>query len=123
MNEITEVQRLNEDRFRQEWTTFKSDDQKRWSNYTLAQDEQHREMNRELESFGDRITNLETLIKSLQDDLDQVGRDNLRRMQTQLMAVRESVRHTTRFLKLVLKVFPCKSLAPLVMLTMGNRTH
>ncbi|MDI9566231.1 MAG: hypothetical protein QM230_05315 [Chloroflexota bacterium] len=99
VNEITEVQRLNEDRFRQEWTTFKSDDQKRWSNYTLAQDEQHREMNRELESFGDRITNLETLIKSLQDDLDQVGRENLKRMQAQFMAVRESIEAYNKIFK------------------------
>ncbi len=83
----------------QEWTTFKSDDQKRWSNYTLAQDEQHREMNRELESFGDRITNLETLIKSLQDDLDQVGRENLKRMQAQLMAVRESIEAYNKIFK------------------------
>lgn len=91
VNEITEVQRLNEDRFRQEWTTFKSDDQKRWSNYTLAQDEQHREMNRSLESFGDRISNLEDLIKRVEDTIDQVGRDDLKRMQAQLMAVRESI--------------------------------
>ena len=91
VNEITEVQRLNEDRFRQEWTTFKSDDQKRWSNYTLAQDEQHREMNRDLESFGDRITNLEDLIKRLEETIDQVGRDDVRRMQAQLIAIRESI--------------------------------
>ncbi|MFN2304800.1 MAG: hypothetical protein ACK2TV_13805 [Anaerolineales bacterium] len=51
VNEITEVQRLNEDRFRQEWTTFKSDYQKRWSNYALAQEEQHREMNRDVETL------------------------------------------------------------------------
>jgi hypothetical protein len=73
VNEITEVQRLNEDRFRQEWTTFKSDDQKRWSNYTLAQDEQHREMNRDLTSFGDRISNVEDVLERIQDTLEQMG--------------------------------------------------
>jgi len=56
-------------------------------------------MNRELESFGDRITNLETLIKSLQDDLDQVGRENLKRMQAQLMAVRESIEAYNKIFK------------------------
>jgi chromosome segregation ATPase len=35
-----EIQRLSEDRFRQEWVTFKADDQKRWTNYTLTQEEQ-----------------------------------------------------------------------------------
>lgn len=91
VNEITEVQRLNEDRFRQEWTTFKSDDQKRWLNYTLAQEEQHREMNRGLESVENRIANLEDLVKNTQDTLDQVGRDDVKRMQAQLIALRESI--------------------------------
>ncbi|MFU8826521.1 MAG: hypothetical protein ACNA70_03420 [Brevefilum sp.] len=91
VNEITEVQRLNEDRFRQEWTTFKSDDQKRWSNYTLAQDEQHREMNRDLEGFDKRIVNLEDLVKTTQETLDQVGRDDIKLMQAQLIALRESI--------------------------------
>jgi len=99
VNEITEVQRLNEDRFRQEWTTFKSDDQKRWSNYTLAQDEQHREMNRDLESFTDRIANLEDLIKHLQDTIDQVGRDDLKRMQAQLITIRESIEAYNKIFK------------------------
>ena len=31
---------LTEERFRQEWVNFKADDQKRWTNYTLAQEEQ-----------------------------------------------------------------------------------
>lgn len=99
VNEITEVQRLNEDRFRQEWTTFKSDDQKRWSNYTLAQDEQHREMNRDLGSFGDRISNLEELIERLQDTLEQVGRDNIKRMQAQLNTIRESIETYNKIFK------------------------
>lgn len=91
VNEITEVQRLNEDRFRQEWTTFKSDDQKRWSNYTLTQDEQHREMNQNLEGFENRILNLEDLIEALQNTLEQIGRDDLKRMQAQLNTIRESI--------------------------------
>lgn len=40
INEITELQRLNDDRYRQEWTNFKSDDVKRWTNYMLIQEEQ-----------------------------------------------------------------------------------
>ena len=99
VNEITEVQRLNEDRFRQEWTTFKSDDQKRWSNYSLAQDEQHREMNRDLGSFGERITTLEELIDQLQDTLEQVGRDDVKRMQAQLNTIRESIETYNKIFK------------------------
>jgi chromosome segregation ATPase len=91
VNEITEVQRLNEDRFRQEWTTFKSDDQKRWSNYTLAQEEQHREMNREIDTLNDWIAQLEDLLQDLQDNLQQLGREDINRMQTMLNKLRESI--------------------------------
>jgi chromosome segregation ATPase len=91
INEITEVQRLNEDRFRQEWTTFKSDDQKRWSNYTISQEEQHREMNRSLEGLSDRIATLEEIIESVEENLQQIGRDDIRRMQSLLTSVRESL--------------------------------
>jgi chromosome segregation ATPase len=99
VNEITEVQRLNEDRFRQEWTTFKSDDQKRWSNYTLAQDEQHREMNRDLTSFGDRISNVEDVLERIEDTLEQMGRDDIKRMQTQLSTIRESIEAYNKIFK------------------------
>ena len=99
VNEITEVQRLNEDRFRQEWTTFKSDDQKRWSNYVLAQDEQFREMARDLEGFGNRIANLEDLIKGVQDTIAEMGRDDLKRMQAQLATIRESIEAYNKIFK------------------------
>ena len=91
INEITEVQRLNEDRFRQEWTTFKSDDQKRWSNYILSQEEQHREMNRGLKNLGERITSLDELYEEFQDKLEQLGSEDLKRMQSLLKTIRESV--------------------------------
>ena len=99
VNEITEVQRLNEDRFRQEWTTFKSDDQKRWSNYILAQDEQHREMNRDLQNFGDRITNLEELIERLEDILQHMGREDMKHLQAQLNTFRESIEAYNKIFK------------------------
>ncbi len=89
INEITEVQRLNEDRFRQEWTTFKSDDQKRWSNYTLSQDEQHREMNKSIDGLVERITNQEDNLDILKENFRKLGRDNLKRMQNILAVYRE----------------------------------
>ena len=33
INEITEMQRLAEEKMRQDWVSFRADDQKRWSNY------------------------------------------------------------------------------------------
>ena len=99
INEITEVQRLNEDRFRQEWTTFKSDDQKRWSNYVLSQDEQHREINRGLESVNERITNLDDVLKDLQDNFEQLGKEDLTRLQSILNTIRESIDSYSYILK------------------------
>lgn len=91
INEITEIQRLNEDRFRQEWTTFKSDDQKRWSNYILAQEEQHREMNRSLENLNDRIATLEDHLSGLQENLDQLGKEDIKRMTDLMNSFRNSI--------------------------------
>jgi chromosome segregation ATPase len=91
INEITEVQRLNEDRFRQEWTTFKSDDQKRWSNYIISQEEQHREMNRSLDGLGDRLITLEEIIATLEENFQQTGKHNIKRMQSQLAIIRDAL--------------------------------
>jgi len=71
INEITEMQRLSEDRFRQEWVTFKSNDQKRWTNYTLSQEEQQRDANTGVEKLIVRVTALEDLTQTQQDVLHQ----------------------------------------------------
>ena len=99
INEITEIQRLNEDRFRQEWTSFKSDDQKRWSNYTLTQEEQNREMNLSLENLIGRIATLEDRLEDLQDTLTQIGKDDIMRMTALLNSFRESIDTYNRIFK------------------------
>lgn len=91
INEITEMQRLNEDRFRQEWTAFKSDDQKRWSNYTIAQDEQHREMDRGIGGLGNRLTDLEEAFETVKDNLQEMGGVDIKRMHTMLDSLRNSI--------------------------------
>jgi chromosome segregation ATPase len=81
MNEITEMQRLSEERFRQEWVTFKADDQKRWTNYTLTQEEQRGETGRTLERLGERVTHLDDGLQELQDLLYQVNEYTEKRLQ------------------------------------------
>ncbi|MDI6769190.1 MAG: hypothetical protein QMD04_05890 [Anaerolineales bacterium] len=71
INEITEMQRLSEDRFRQEWVTFKSDDQKRWSGYTLAHEEQQRDAGTGVQKLVERVTALEDQTQTQQDVLHQ----------------------------------------------------
>lgn len=73
INEITEIQRLAEDRFRQEWVTFKADDQKRWTNYSLTQDEIVKDIRSELEKLNMRLTALDDLVQTHQDQLQQTS--------------------------------------------------
>src|SRR5512138_2303533 len=71
ISEVTEMQRLSEDRLRQEWVTFKSDDQKRWTGYTLSQDEGSKDVHRALQKLEERIPPLDEAIEMLQDQLHQ----------------------------------------------------
>lgn len=82
INEITEIQRLSEERFRQEWVTFKADDQKRWTNYTLTQDEQRNESTRRLEKIIEKNTQLEDVIQELNDLLQQSNELTEKRLQS-----------------------------------------
>lgn len=69
INEITEMNRLAEERFRGEWVAFKADDQKRWTNYTLTREEESREDTRTLNQVNDRLVKLEDNIQDLQDTI------------------------------------------------------
>lgn len=89
INEITEMQRLVEDRFRQEWVSFKADDQKRWSNYMLAQDEQIREINKQFERITERLIQLEDNTQDFQDVLQQILQTTQKRLQSMLSQVKE----------------------------------
>lgn len=91
INEITEMQRLVEERFRQEWATFKSDDQKRWTNYTLTQEEQYREAERRFEKLNERLILLEDLTQELRDLLHQTTEDNRARLHALLALFQEWV--------------------------------
>ena len=75
INEITEMNRLSEERFRQEWVAFKADDQKRWTNYTLTREEEQREDERQLTKILDRLVVLEDLSQELNDTLHLVNEE------------------------------------------------
>jgi chromosome segregation ATPase len=89
INEITEIQRLAEDRFRQEWVTFKADDQKRWTNYTLSQEEQRGEYQRQFAKLQERATEVEDTLQKLHDILDQANEETGKRLQSLLAAAHE----------------------------------
>ncbi len=91
VNEITEIQRLSEDRFRQEWVTFKADDQKRWTNYTLTQEEQRNEANRQFGKLAEQTTQIEDELQEVKDMLQQANELVEKRLQSMLQIAHEWV--------------------------------
>ncbi|RME07842.1 MAG: hypothetical protein D6803_02830, partial [Anaerolineae bacterium] len=89
INELTEIQRLAEERFRQEWNAFKADDQKRWTNYMLSHDEQQSELNRRIERLTESLTLLEDGLQAVQDYLEEYSDANNQRLQAILVAFRD----------------------------------
>jgi chromosome segregation ATPase len=81
INEITEMQRLTDDRFRQDWTSFKADDQKRWTNYTIGHEEQQRESARQYEKLGERFVGTEDAVQELQEAIQQINEETQKRLQ------------------------------------------
>ena len=73
INEMTEMQRLAEDRLRQEWVTFKADDQKRWTGYTLSQDEGTKDLRRLIVKLEERISPFNESIEVIQDQMHQTA--------------------------------------------------
>lgn len=91
INEISEFQRLNDERFRQEWTGFKSDDVKRWANYMLSQEEQSRENVQQFKDLESQLQEVDDLTASIRDQLDVLSQNTLRHAQSILMAYQNSV--------------------------------
>ena len=71
ISEVTEMQRLAEDRLRQEWVSFKSDDQKRWTGYSLSSEEAFRDIRKEAVKTAERIPPLNDSLQVLHDQMQQ----------------------------------------------------
>lgn len=89
INEITEMQRLAEDKMRQDWMSFRADDQKRWSNYMISQDEQFQETTKIFEKIENRLIHLEETTQELNDLTDQIVMTNERSIQSLFKFVKE----------------------------------
>ncbi|MBE9523790.1 MAG: hypothetical protein IMY76_01740 [Chloroflexi bacterium] len=89
ITELTEIHRLSEDRFRQEWTTFKADDQKRWTNYLLSHGEQQTDTDRRLERVIERVTYFEDNLQEIRDFLGDINELTLKRLQALLEPIRD----------------------------------
>lgn len=98
VNELSEIQRLGEQRFRQEWSTFQADSQKRWASFTLTHEEQLREEGRQREKLVDQITTIEDNLREVQDTLQHLTDQSERNLQTLLELARDSLAENERFI-------------------------
>ncbi len=89
INEVTEMQRLAEDRLRQEWISFKADDQKRWTGYSLSSEESFRDIRKEVQKYEGRITTLNDAAQVLQDQMHQTTDATETQLQEMMNVVHE----------------------------------
>lgn len=80
INELTEMHRLTEERFRQEWISFKNEDQKRWTNYSLTQDEKSQDDTRQMTKLMDRVVTLEDAAQEAKDTIELINEETDKRM-------------------------------------------
>jgi chromosome segregation ATPase len=73
ISEVSEMQRLAEDRMRQEWVTFKADEQKRWTGHSLSQDESMRDLRKDMDKLEQRVGLLDDAAQVMQDQLQQTS--------------------------------------------------
>jgi len=98
INEISEVQRLNDERFRQEWASFKSDDIKRWANYMLTYEEQNRETGQEIADLNRQIEEIKDISVRNQDAIEALNRETVRHVQMILRAYQDSIQNVATLL-------------------------
>lgn len=97
VNEIGEVQRLGEQRFRQEWSTFQSDAQKRWTGFLLEREEHQQEATRQRKHLAEQILEIEEKLQDIQDTVQHLSDQNERYLQLMLEAVRDTLAEKDRF--------------------------
>ena len=81
VNELTEMYRILEERLRQDWATFKGDEQKRWANYSLIFGEKQGDFLHQYEDMKNRLISLEDQTKEFQEVLVMVSTELQKGMQ------------------------------------------
>jgi chromosome segregation ATPase len=79
--EVSEMQRLAEDRVRQEWVAFKADEQKRWTSHSLSQEESMRDLRKDMDKLEQRTTSIDDGIQTMQDQLHQTTETTEKQLQ------------------------------------------
>ncbi len=89
IKEMAEIQRIQEDRLRQDWTTFLADDQKRWTAQNLTWEDEWRERDRKFSKVADKLTAMEEKAEEISNTLRFAQEGDRALLETLANAIRE----------------------------------
>jgi chromosome segregation ATPase len=81
INELTEMYRLMDEKFRKEWATFKSDLEKRWSGVSLLLEDKQQDLSGDLQKINERILQVEDNTHDMQEVLILMSKEIQKGMQ------------------------------------------
>lgn len=87
--EVSEIQRLSEGRFKQEWSTFQADEQKRWSSYKLSSEEQWKEHDRQHKPISKQLEELQGRLETMLLDVENLDQSSAGRIKDLVDLVQE----------------------------------
>jgi hypothetical protein len=94
IKEMAEIQRIQEDRLRQDWTTFLADDQKRWTAQNLTWEDEWRERDRKFTKVAEKLTRMEEEFEEISDTLRSTQEGDRARLETLANTIREWLART-----------------------------
>jgi len=81
INEITELYRMLDEKFRQEWSTYKADSEKKWSNISIVFDEKQGTFSEHMEKMKERLLAVEDSTHEMQEVLLLMSKEIQKGMQ------------------------------------------
>ena len=89
IEEVSEIQRLSEDRFKQEWLTIQADEQKRWSSFKLSSDERWKEHDRKHGPISEQLKELKILLEETMLGIEEMDRSSKGRISDLVALIHE----------------------------------
>ncbi|MGD2057710.1 MAG: hypothetical protein PVF85_05240 [Anaerolineales bacterium] len=89
ITEVGEMQRLSEERMKQDWAAFEADETKKWSTFKLSTDENWKEHQRVHEKLSTAIDELKDLRSGIREDLDALVEREARKVNEIVTLTRE----------------------------------
>jgi chromosome segregation ATPase len=89
IQEVSEIQRLSEDRFKQDWSTFLADEQKRWSSFKLSSEEQWKEHDRNHKPISEQLKDLQVRLETTILSIEELDRLSVGRVSDLVALVQE----------------------------------